>query len=55
MYRIEIDALNALIKEQQKTNELLTQLMDNKPEKPIQTVKPTVKPQKRTYQRRKAQ
>lgn len=34
MYRMEIDALNALVKEQQRTNELLEQLLNaNKPQR----------------------
>jgi len=30
MYRLEIDALNALVKEQKRTNELLEQLLEDK-------------------------
>jgi len=38
MYRLEIDALNALIREQQRTNELLEKLLqrpvEDKPKRP---------------------
>lgn len=62
-YRLEIDALNALVEAQQRTNELLLQLIHAKPEKPVlrsvevvngDTVTPTRKAatQKRTYKRR---
>lgn len=41
MYRLELDALNALVREQQKTNELLTEIKELMTEKkPREAEKP---------------
>lgn len=48
MFRIELDALNAIYKEQKRTNELLEQLLKT-------TVEPIEHKPKRPYTRRKAQ
>ena len=55
-YRIEIDALNALVEEQKRTNELLQQLINQKPETPVlrslDVVSGIITQIKRPYQRR---
>lgn len=58
-YRVELEALNALVAEQRRTNELLEQLLATKTtaeprQKPVTHIKDKVKtPQKRQTQRRK--
>lgn len=61
-YRIELEALNAMVSAQQRTNELLEQLLATKTTaEPIVTTvthikdKPKTLPQKRQQQRRKVQ
>jgi hypothetical protein len=53
-YRIEMDALNALVEEQRTTNELLRQIITAKPETPVLRSLDVVNgtTPKRQYQRR---